>query len=107
MSTALSMRTSETMEMNNLNAILDQVSKDKGVAKNILVEALEAAMLTAARKVHGLDRDIEAHFNEDSRQGLMLPRSADCLLAISSQHRGWKGISKSFIILAVADYTTT
>jgi hypothetical protein len=48
----------------------------------------------------------EAHFNEDSRQGLILPRS-DCLLAISSQHRGWKAISKSFIILAVPDYTTT
>jgi N utilization substance protein A len=54
------------MEMNNLNAILDQVAKDKGVAKTILVEALEAAMLTAARKVHGLDRDIEAHFNEET-----------------------------------------
>jgi transcription termination/antitermination protein NusA len=54
------------MEMNNLNAILDQVARDKGVAKSILVEALEAAMLTAVRKVHGLAKDIEAHFNEDS-----------------------------------------
>ncbi|MCK6549262.1 transcription termination factor NusA [Myxococcota bacterium] len=54
------------MESNNLNAIMDQVAKDKGISKNILVEALEAAMLTAARKVHGPDKDIEAHFNPDS-----------------------------------------
>lgn len=54
------------MELNNLNAIIDQVAKDKGISKEILVEALEAAMLTAARKVHGLDKDIEAHFNPDS-----------------------------------------
>jgi N utilization substance protein A len=50
----------------NLNMILDQTAKDKGISKDILVEALEAAMLTAARKVHGLDRDIEAHFNTDT-----------------------------------------
>src|SRR5437762_1111498 len=54
------------MDNLNLNDILDQVSKDKGIAKTILVEALEAAMLTAARKVHGMEKDIEAHFNADS-----------------------------------------
>jgi N utilization substance protein A len=54
------------MELNNLNVIMDQVAKDKGISKEILVEALEAAMLTAARKVHGLDKDIEAHFNEET-----------------------------------------
>src|SRR5438477_1690855 len=54
------------MELNNLNVIMDQVAKDKGISKKILVEALEAAMLTAARKVHGMDKDIEAHFNEES-----------------------------------------
>jgi N utilization substance protein A len=54
------------MDSANLNDILEQVSKDKGISKQILVEALEAAMLTAARKVHGLDKDIEAHFQEDS-----------------------------------------
>ncbi|MCC7382594.1 MAG: transcription termination/antitermination protein NusA [Deltaproteobacteria bacterium] len=56
-------------ESTNLGEILDQVSKDKGIAKAILVEALEAAMLTAARKVYGMDKDIEAHFN---------PESGDC-----------------------------
>jgi len=51
-------------ESENLSEILDRVSKDKGIGKKILVEALEAAMLTAARKVYGMEKDIEAHFNE-------------------------------------------
>jgi N utilization substance protein A len=54
------------MEGENLSEIMDQVAKDKGISKEILVEALEAAMLTAARKVFGLEKDLEAHFDEDS-----------------------------------------
>jgi N utilization substance protein A len=54
------------MEGENLKEIMEQVAKDKGISKDILVEALEAAMLTAARKVLGLEKDIEAHFDEDT-----------------------------------------
>ncbi|MBX2812861.1 MAG: transcription termination factor NusA [Myxococcales bacterium] len=54
------------MELGNLNAVMDQVARDKNVSKEILVEALEAAMLTAARKVFGMARDIEAHFDDES-----------------------------------------
>ena len=54
------------MELVNLSEIIDQVAKDKRLAKDILVEALEAAMLTAARKVYGIQRDIEAHFNDET-----------------------------------------
>ena len=50
----------------NLADIIEQVSKDKGISKTILVEALEAAMLTAARKVYGMDRDLEAHFDMET-----------------------------------------
>ena len=53
-------------QLDNLNAIIDQVAKDKGISRSLLVEALEAAMLTAARKVIGDDRDIEAHFSDES-----------------------------------------
>ena len=51
---------------NNLNEVLELVSKDKGIPASTLKEALEAAMLTAARKVHGLEKDIEAHFNDET-----------------------------------------
>ena len=50
----------------NLNFVLEQVGKDKGIDKRILVEALEAAMLTAARKRFGLTTDMEARFNEET-----------------------------------------
>ncbi|MEW5848992.1 MAG: transcription termination factor NusA [Myxococcota bacterium] len=50
----------------NLNFVLEQVGKDKGIDKRVLVEALEAAMLTAARKRFGLTTDMEARFNEET-----------------------------------------
>ena len=53
-------------QQQNLNTTIDQVAKDKGISRSLLVEALEAAMLTAARKVFGDDRDIEAHFSEET-----------------------------------------
>ena len=51
---------------NNLSEVLELVLKDKGIPEAVLKEALEAAMLTAARKVHGIDKDIEAHFNDET-----------------------------------------
>lgn len=54
------------MDLSNLNSVLEQVAKDKGIDQKILVEALEAAMLSAARKVVGLEKDIEAQFNPET-----------------------------------------
>lgn len=48
----------------NLKNVLEQVGKDEGIDKKILIEALEDAMLTVARKHYGFARDIEAHYNE-------------------------------------------
>lgn len=48
-----------------LARVLEQVEKDKGIDKAILIEALETALLTAAKKKLGFDKEIEAHFNED------------------------------------------
>ncbi|MBN2495645.1 MAG: transcription termination/antitermination protein NusA [Deltaproteobacteria bacterium] len=49
----------------NLNHTIEMVGREKGIDKEILIEALEAAMLTAAKKSFGIDRDIEVHFNEE------------------------------------------
>ena len=48
-----------------LSRVLDLVEKDKGIDRAVLVEALESAMLMAAKKRFGLEKEIEAHFNED------------------------------------------
>ncbi len=50
----------------NLNHVIDQVGKDKGIDREILVDTLEAAILTAARRTYGQGREIEAEYNEDS-----------------------------------------
>jgi len=48
-----------------LGRIIEQFSKDRGVDRKVIVEALETAFLMAAKKKYGLSREIEAHFNEE------------------------------------------
>jgi N utilization substance protein A len=50
----------------NLTMVLEQVGKDKGIDKKVLVSTLEQAILTAAKKVFGQDRELEAQFNEET-----------------------------------------
>ncbi len=52
----------------NLNQIIDQVSKEKSIDRSILVEALEQAIVSAARKVFGQGRELEPKYNEDDGQ---------------------------------------
>ncbi len=42
------------------------MGKDRGIDKSIIIDALEAAMLNAARKKLGSRVEIEAHYNEDA-----------------------------------------
>jgi N utilization substance protein A len=48
----------------NLNFIIDQVGKDKGIDRKVIIEALEQAILTASRKKYG-HGEIEVHYNEE------------------------------------------
>src|SRR5919206_1386297 len=48
----------------SLSLVLDQVSKDKNIDRKVLVEALEQAILTAAKRAFGMHREMEAKFNE-------------------------------------------
>jgi len=49
-----------------LGLVLDQVSKDKNINRTVLVEALEQAILTAAKRAFGMQREMEAKFNEET-----------------------------------------
>jgi len=49
----------------NLNLVLDQVAKDKGIDRSVLVATLEDAMKTAAKKHFGQDRNLEAKYDAD------------------------------------------
>jgi len=52
----------------NLTMVLEQVGKDKGIDKKVLIGTLEQAILTAAKKVFGQERELEAQFNPESGQ---------------------------------------
>jgi N utilization substance protein A len=49
----------------DLNRVIEQVSKEKGIDKAILINALENAMISAAKKTFGHQRKIEAQFNPE------------------------------------------
>ena len=52
----------------NLNLILDQVAKDKGIDRARLIETLEEAIGSAAKKHFGMERNLEARYDEDKGQ---------------------------------------
>jgi len=52
--------------MEGLNRIIDQVSKEKGISPESLQETVEQAMVAAARKMYGQNRDIEAQYNPET-----------------------------------------
>src|SRR5438067_12503270 len=53
----------------NLNMVLDQVAKDKGIERSVLVDTLQNAIAQAAKKHFGQDRASEATYNEE-KQGV-------------------------------------
>jgi N utilization substance protein A len=50
----------------DLNAILSQMGRDKGIDKQVLIEAIESAMLSAARKHYGHNLNLETKFNQET-----------------------------------------
>lgn len=53
------------MNIEDLEKVLDQVGKDKGIDKALLISAIEEALLTVARRQYGVRREIEAKYNPD------------------------------------------
>jgi N utilization substance protein A len=49
----------------NLKHTIDQIVKEKGIDKAVVVEALEQAVLTAANKKFRNTRELEAHYNPE------------------------------------------
>src|SRR5271154_6770416 len=47
---------------------IEMVAKDKGIDKSRLIKTVEEAILKAAQSVFGMNRELEARFNEDTGQ---------------------------------------
>ena len=50
----------------DIKRVVDQISRDKGIDKHILIKALEEALRSAAKKKFGPKADIEAQYNEET-----------------------------------------
>ena len=50
----------------NLNMVLDQVGKDKGIDKGVLIDTLKQAIVTAAKKTFGMHFELEPQYNEET-----------------------------------------
>jgi N utilization substance protein A len=54
------------MHISDIKRVVDQVSRDKGIDREVLIKALEEALKSAARKKYGNKMDIEVQYNEES-----------------------------------------
>ena len=50
----------------NLKHTIDQIVKEKGIDRRIILEALEQAVLSAANKKFRNTRELEAHYSEEA-----------------------------------------
>jgi len=51
--------------LSDLKRIIEQISRDKGIEKYLLIETIEEAVRSAARKKFGSRRDMEVQYNEE------------------------------------------
>src|SRR6056297_1886996 len=52
--------------INDIKRVVEQVSRDKGIDREILIKALEEALKSAARKKFGPSTDIETIYDENT-----------------------------------------
>jgi len=52
------------MLISDIKRVVEQVSRDKGIDRNVLIRALEEALRSAAKKKFGNKADIEVQYNE-------------------------------------------
>jgi len=50
----------------NLEQVLEEVAKEKGIEKQALIDTIEAAILKAAQNTFGSNRELEAHYKPES-----------------------------------------
>ena len=50
----------------NFSQVLAQIESERGIEKNIILDAIEKALISAARKKYGAELNVKAYINEDS-----------------------------------------
>jgi len=65
------------MENNELLGILEQLERDKGIEKEILIEAVESAVASAARRLWTVDKEQEITVTLDAKTGKLTAFAGD------------------------------
>ena len=65
------------MESVELLGILEQLERDKGIKKEILIEAVEAAVASAARKLWTVDKELDIRAVLDTKTGKLTAYAGD------------------------------
>jgi N utilization substance protein A len=50
----------------SLQNIIEQVSREKGIDREVLIETMKQAIVTAAKRTFGMNRDLEPQWNEET-----------------------------------------
>ena len=56
----------DLMFVSDIKRVVEQVSRDRGIDREVLIKALEEALRSAARKKFGNKLDIEVQYNDES-----------------------------------------
>lgn len=56
------------MNFSELGKVIEQLGKDRGINRDIVVNAIEQAFLVTARKKYGIQGEYEARYNEDDSE---------------------------------------
>jgi N utilization substance protein A len=83
------------MFISDIKRVVDQISRDKGIHRDVLVKALEEALRSAAKKRFGNKADIEVQYNEDSgeievfqfKEVVEMVTDPDVEISVSEGHR--------------------
>lgn len=52
--------------ISDLKRVIDQVCRDKGINRDLLIKGLEEAVMSAAKKKFGMRREMEAQYNDET-----------------------------------------
>jgi N utilization substance protein A len=54
------------MQVSDIKRVIDQISRDKGIDRHVLIATIEEALKSAARKKHGNRIDVEVQYNDET-----------------------------------------
>ena len=54
------------MNLSELSRVIESVGRDRGIKRDIIVSAIEQAILAAAQKKYGPHAILEAHYNDEN-----------------------------------------